>query len=102
MEPVEIDEETAWRAFVIQWLAGDSTDNIKGIPRIGVRKAEKWYDALPKIAEDLDVIRFYTEKGLTEQYAWEQRDLVRLLRWGDLCPLTGKPISLRSQPGPWT
>lgn len=41
-----VDEEQAIRWFYLQLLMGDSTDNIKGIPGVGRKSAEKLLDGL--------------------------------------------------------
>jgi DNA polymerase-1 len=60
-EPVFVDAESAERWFCIQWMAGDSTDGIPGLWRIGKKKASKFLDEWEK-DEWYDQIReLYTE-----------------------------------------
>lgn len=71
-----IDEITAWRNFYIQLLAGDTSDNVPGLPRVGVPTAEKFLSDCTTQQEMYDVVKAkYLEKlkdqGLTkmDEYA---------------------------------
>lgn len=53
----EVTPEEGLRYFHYQLIVGDTTDNIKGIPGYGPKKAEKLLDC--PLEEQLDVIRSY-------------------------------------------
>jgi hypothetical protein len=78
--PVYISENVADWVFCTQWLTGDSTDNLKGIPRIGPKKANKILEGvLPEYLEEA-VCASYEKKGLSEEYCLQQARCVRILR----------------------
>lgn len=89
--PELISQEQADRAFFTQWLMGDSTDNIPGIPGIGIKKAEKILEG--HAYENLVAIclQAYEDKGLDEEYTLAQARLVRILRDGEYDKETGEP-----------
>ena len=64
----EITPEQAWKKFCVQVLMGDTTDNIPGLPKIGVKKAEKMLDGLPQEEWLEEVARQYMAKS--ERLDW--------------------------------
>ena len=84
---VEISEEEADYNFFMQTLVGDTTDNYKGCPTVGYKRAEK-------ILEFGDgwgaVVRAYISKGLSEEVALENARLARILRNGEYDTDTGE------------
>lgn len=71
-EFVHTSPEEALKFLWVQVLMGDSTDNIKGIPGVGVKTAENWLKGRTKDFESF-AIRKYVEKygmvsGINEFY----------------------------------
>jgi DNA polymerase-1 len=56
-EYMEVSKEAAIKHFYMQCLQGDRADNIKGIPGIGVKKAEKLLDGLVTEQELFNKVR---------------------------------------------
>lgn len=76
----EKTKKKAARYFVlVQTLAGDPTDNIKGMPRVGHTTAEKLLERFG--ADWLGVVAAYASKGLTETDAVLTRRLVGMDQW---------------------
>lgn len=82
-----IDVEDADRWFFVQLIAGDSTDNIKGIPGMGIKKAENFVDTF---SDDLELLvseitdlyeTHYPGEG--EEAMHETAALVWILRKGE-------------------
>ena len=78
-EWVYTNKETASRFVLLQSLAGDSTDGIKGLPRVGLKTAEKLLDKHGGTWEG--VVQAYIEAGLTEEDAILTRRLVSMTQW---------------------
>ena len=82
-EIVEISKEEADYAFYKQVLTGDSTDNYKGCPSVGDKKADKvlelGYFGNPWLA----IVKEYKKQGLAESVALENARLARILRHGE-------------------
>lgn len=77
----EIDEDEADYWFHYQALVGDSTDNYKGCPTIGAKKADR-------LLRDngvswQTVVDAYAAQGLGEEMALENAQLARILRDGE-------------------
>lgn len=87
----EIDEIQGWYNLCVQILAGDPTDNIQGIPKIGVKKAEKILDGLETQEDMLAAVKAAYELHYGdswEEFFNENAILVYMLRyngdyWGD-------------------
>lgn len=76
---VEVDEATATRWPYIQCLAGDSTDNIKGIPKIGPEKAQRILgDETDPLGLWRRTLEAYRDAGLTRADAILNMQLVNL------------------------
>ena len=60
-DPMLISEEEAERWFCIQWMAGDSTDGIPGLWRVGRKKAEKFLDEWDYSEWHKNIIEMYEE-----------------------------------------
>ena len=79
--PKLISVETADYWFHKQWLMGDSTDNIPGIPKIGKVKAGKILENVAPVNRTAVVMKLYEEKGLDLDYCLAQARCVRILRY---------------------
>ena len=85
MQWVETPLEYSRKWPYIQCLAGDSSDGIKGVPGIGIKRAEK-------LLEDLShpwdlwqaVVAAYREKGLEEDEALLNMRLVNMMQLKDM------------------
>ncbi len=81
--PVLLSQESADYAFHKQWLMGDSTDNIPGIPKIGKVKAERFLSGERPVNYTSLVLKLYEEKNLDLDYCMSQARCVRILRYGE-------------------
>ena len=81
----ETSLEEANYNLAIQILSGDSTDNYKGIPRIGPKKAEKLL--LDKPDHSINTLReiYISEFNLSEEYFNQNHNCARILRFEDYC-----------------
>ena len=77
LEPVTVTPEEAQKARLRQWLTGDSTDNIPGIPGIGPKKADKILGGDGLMGEL--ALQAYLDKGIEEYSAVVQWILVSIL-----------------------
>ena len=93
--PKLISVETADYWFHRQWLMGDSTDNIPGIPKIGKVKSENLLKDVSPANRTPTVLKLYEDKGLDLDYCLSQARCVRILRHGEWNKET-KEISLWS------
>ncbi len=64
---------------LLQTLAGDSTDGIKGIPRVGMKTAENLLRSNGESWEG--VVKSYLDAGLTEEDAILNRRLIGMDQW---------------------
>ena len=78
---VEVDEEQANYNFFYQTLVGDSTDNYKGCPTIGDKKATAILNK--NGASWKTVVDAYAKQNLSEMVALENARLARILRDGE-------------------
>jgi len=60
-EPVLISDDDAERWFCTQWMAGDSTDGLPGLWRIGRKRAEKLLDEWNVEEWHSNIIALYTD-----------------------------------------
>jgi len=81
--PTLITQNNADYWFHKQWLMGDSTDNIPGIPKVGPVKASKLLDSCNPNSWTSLVLSEYSKKGLSYDYCLAQARCVRILRNGD-------------------
>lgn len=82
----EISPAVGNHFFFKQILMGDSTDGIKGIPKVGPKKAEAYLEGYFDQPPDKiwkHVLEVYDTHGLTPEYALQQARLVRMLRKGE-------------------
>lgn len=98
-KPVLVSEEEADRHFHIQWLTGDTTDNIPGIWKMGPAKANKIIDSVSKSNWTAAVMATYEQaldrdkNRYTYDYCLTMARCVRILRCGDV---PSKRISTRN------
>lgn len=78
---VEVDEKQADYNFFYQTLVGDATDNYKGCPTIGDKKANKILQQEGATWET--VVKTYAKNNLSEMVALENARLARILRNGE-------------------
>ena len=90
--PMLISQDIADYCFHKQWLMGDSTDNIPGIPKIGKVKAERYLKDVSPSNRTALVMKLYEEKDLDLAYCLSQARCVRILRLGEWDKTTGKHV----------
>lgn len=78
---VEVDKEEADYHFLYQTLVGDSTDNYKGCPTVGDKKANTILQQQGATWET--VVKAYGSQQLSEEVAIENARLARILRDGE-------------------
>jgi len=78
---VEVDKQEADYMFLYQTLVGDSTDNYKGCPTVGDKKANALLEKEGATWET--VVKAFDSKGLGEEVAIENARLARILRDGE-------------------
>lgn len=87
---LHIDNYDAQRYHILQTLMGDTVDNYKGIPGVGVKKAEAIMAEVPDNADLWEaVVKAYEDKGMTEADALGQARLAYILQHGDYNIKTG-------------
>jgi DNA polymerase-1 len=89
--PVRMREGMCDMLVLQQAMTGDSTDNYKGIPGVGPKKAEA---ILAKAANPYEmwtnVLQAFLDAGLTAEYAIQMVRMARILRHGDYNETTGE------------
>jgi DNA polymerase-1 len=94
---LNISEEDADRAFMMQTLTGDIADNYQGCPGIGPKTAEKLLDKLTHIDAMWEAVKTaYKKAGFGETEALTQARLARILRKGEYNHKTGEVKLWRS------
>jgi len=89
-EPVLVSEEEADRNFHLQWLTGDTTDNIPGIWKMGPAKAAKIIDSVSVSNRTAAVLATYEQaldrnkNRYSYDYCIAMARCVRILRYGEL------------------
>ncbi len=78
---VEVDKEEADYHFLYQTLVGDSTDNYKGCPTVGDKKANTILQQQGATWET--VVKAFGSQQLSEEVAIENARLARILRDGE-------------------
>lgn len=74
-KPVHITEEEAHRWFCIQWMAGDSTDGIPGLWKIGIKKATKLLDEWDREEWHDNIAEMYTEEKFAPKNKFNLDDM---------------------------
>lgn len=79
-----VTPEEALDTFFKQWLTGDSTDNIPGVPKIGPKKAQALMDESLNFAAKLGSVRRAYQQGYGEdageEAMWENGRLIWIRR----------------------
>jgi 5'-3' exonuclease len=91
-EKQEVSEEEGMYWFYKQLLMGDPTDNIKGCPGIGAKKAEKALQDCNTDLEYIDKIKYEYGKALRKE--WDIHDD----QIDELITMTGQLIWIRREP----
>ena len=80
-ETFTIDKQSGWEWFLIQTLAGDSTDGYSGAPGFGIKTSQKFF------AENgytwNSVVKAFKSKGLSEDVALQNARLAKILTADD-------------------
>lgn len=83
-EPTLLTEQEADRWFCTQWMAGDSTDGIPGLWKVGKKTAEKYLEEWDEADWHDEIIKLYTEGKHVPQKEYEGVD--------DLCLAMGQCV----------
>ena len=89
----DIPQRLADYWFIIQTLAGDSTDGYTGLPNVGVKTAEKMikqYTNVPLLDLWKIVVGAYKSKGYSKKEALQQARVAHILRHKEYNKKTGK------------
>lgn len=76
-ETFTITEQDGWEWFLIQTLAGDSTDGYSGAPGFGIKTSAKFFADNGYTWNS--VVKAFKQKGLTEQDALRNARLAKIL-----------------------
>ncbi len=82
-EPRYVTHDEADRFFCKQWIMGDSTDKVPGIPKIGPVKAEKMLNNVEPHNREQFILAEYERRGFSEEYTLGQATAIRILRIGE-------------------
>ena len=80
-EMFTIDKQSGWEWFLIQTLAGDSTDGYSGAPGFGIKTSQKFFAEYGYTWNS--VVRAFIQKGLTEEDALRNARLAKILTADD-------------------
>jgi DNA polymerase-1 len=80
-ETFTIDKQSGWEWFLIQTLAGDSTDGYSGAPGFGVKTSAKFFADYGYTWDS--VVQAFKSKGLTEGDALRNARLAKILTSDD-------------------
>jgi DNA polymerase-1 len=80
-EQTIITETEGWQWFLIQTLAGDSTDGYSGAPGFGVKTSSKFFSENGYTWNS--VVSAFASKGLTEEDALMNARLAKILTSND-------------------
>jgi DNA polymerase-1 len=89
-ETFTITEISGWQWFLIQTLAGDSTDGYSGAPGYGVKTSSKFFGENGYTWNS--VVSAFASKGLTEKDALQNARLAKILTANDYDFETNRPI----------
>tara|TARA_R110002020_G_scaffold132746_7_gene296355 strand:+ start:224 stop:1018 length:795 start_codon:yes stop_codon:yes gene_type:complete len=80
-----ISEEQANKFFALQTLAGDPVDGFSGVPKVGMKTAEKLLLGVDPVDYWSTIVKAYEKAGLTEDDALMNARMARILRYTDTC-----------------
>lgn len=87
-----VSAEQGIYSFHMQWLTGDSSDNYKGIPKVGPVKAANilraFIEEIPELEESFydwqaaedGIVGYYRERGLSDEYCLQMARCAYILR----------------------
>ena len=80
-ETFTIESQDGWEWFLIQTLAGDSTDGYSGAPGFGIKTSQKFFTEFGYTWNS--VVKAFKQKGLTEADALRNARLAKILTADD-------------------
>ena len=80
-EMFTIESQDGWEWFLIQTLAGDSTDGYSGAPGFGIKTSQKFFTEFGYTWNS--VVKAFKQKGLTEADALRNARLAKILTSDD-------------------
>ena len=80
-ETFTIDKQSGWEWFLIQTLAGDSTDGYSGAPGFGIKTSQKFFAEYGYTWNS--VVKAFKSKGLSEEVALQNARLAKILTADD-------------------
>ena len=80
-ETFTIDKQSGWEWFLIQTLAGDSTDGYSGAPGFGIKTSQKFFTENGYTWNS--VVKAFKSKGLSEEVALQNARLAKILTADD-------------------
>ena len=89
-EMFTIDKRNGWEWFLIQTLAGDSTDGYSGAPGFGIKTSQKFFGDYGYTWNS--VVQAFESKGLTEMDALRNARLAKILTAEDYDFEQSRPI----------
>jgi len=89
-ETFTIDKQSGWEWFLIQTLAGDSTDGYSGAPGFGVKTSVKFFSEHGYTWDS--VVKAFESKGLTSDEALLNARLAKILTADDYDFKENRPI----------
>ena len=89
-ETFKIDKQSGWEWFLIQTLAGDSTDGYSGAPGFGVKTSVKFFSEHGYTWDS--VVKAFESKGLTSDEALLNARLAKILTADDYDFKENRPI----------
>lgn len=92
--PVYISQQAADKAFIIQWMIGDTSDGYKGIDRFGEKGAEKLLNETSPTEWIKVVLRKYMshKKSYTYEYCLQMARCARILTTDNWDSKAKKPV----------
>jgi len=79
-EHYDVSPEEGYRYLMNQWVMGDSTDGIPGVPGVGPKKAEAYLKGIPLERLERRVRALYRAKKLSKDYCQAMYDCVYMLQ----------------------
>jgi len=79
-EHYQVDPEEGYRFLCKQWVMGDSTDGIPGVPGWGPKKTDKLLDGVGVTRLDSRIRALYRKEGLSKKYCDQMLAMVYMLQ----------------------